>query len=70
MDVSFISLKLVPPAPDAAHDDLKGIGEHIEEAAGPLTSERFVLRVREVIYSLRFALVACVCERTSDLGCT
>lgn len=39
----------------AASDDLNNIGEYIEESAGPLTSERFILRVIEIIWSLRFA---------------
>jgi len=34
---------------------ISGASEYIEEAAGPLTSERFILRVDEVIQSLRFA---------------
>lgn len=40
---------------DTAGDDLRNIGEYIERAAGPLTAERFILRVIEVIESLRFA---------------
>ena len=40
---------------DAAEDDLRSIGGYIEGAAGPVTSERFILRVDEVIQSLGFA---------------
>jgi len=40
---------------DTANDDLNNIGEYIRQSAGPLTSERFILRVIEVIGSLRFA---------------
>ena len=40
---------------DSASDDLNSIGEYIEKSVGPLTSERFIVRVIEVIWSLRFA---------------